>query len=247
MSVARKFIPLSIVHGEQRRRGFRIECGAPGCRYGESLPFNTIRSYGDDEERLGRMLTSRFEARGWKVGKTPAQDRCFKCAALRPVTASHLKLVESAMKTSTTIPPAAAPAAAPPPAVPPKVAVSKPRELGVAEAFTIREKLEDVYVDRTKGYAPGWTDAKVADALNVPRDWVKQVRVLAYGEGAAGNDDIDQKLAEARSALAEIRSLLSGAERIERDAKALLAAVSPLRSVADRLERDMRSVEASLR
>ncbi len=48
-----------------------------------------------------------------------------------------------------------------------------PAELTRENRRIILAKLEEVYVDEKTGYSPGWTDAKLALDLGVPRAWVK--------------------------------------------------------------------------
>lgn len=252
MAVARKFTSLSLKRGERLVRGYRVECSKCGAT--ESLAVNTFKGHGGDDENLAAFLTKKFEAKGWKLGGGVTSDVCMACRIIVPTKGNvqaPLKLVGAAMKSSTsnTSPAASVVAEAGQVAFLPveTSAAPSPRELGVMDALTIREKLMDVYLDKERGYDQGFTDAKVADALNVPRDWVKQVREHVYGKGSAGNGDIAEVLAEARNVLAEVNSTVAGVDRMAADLKKISDAIAPLRSAASRIERDLRHVEQSLK
>lgn len=250
MTTARKFTSVSIRRGEKLQRGFRVECSR--CGTTESIPLNTYRGRGDDDDKVAAALAKKFEARGWKIGSGVTHDVCMACQILVPGarTKPTLKLVGEAMKDTT---------ANTPPIeammqkddrmglLPPAVAALAPRELGVMDALTIREKLSELYLDKERGYDRGFTDKKIAEDLNVPRDWVRQVREHVYGKGSAGNGDIAETLAEARALLVQMESSIAGVDAVVAEAKRLTDAIAPLRGAVARIERDLRHIEQSLK
>jgi len=241
----RFFQPISVDYGGQKRRGYRLDCGE--CGAGESIPFAPLkRNYGDDDGKTHTMIRRKFEGRGWVVGESPRQDRCPRCAAPKPITNANLDKPKLALalqenfKVTTTATQPATPAPAP-----------QPRDMGIDDALLISTKLHEVYIDASKGYGEGWTDAKVASALNVPRAWVRDIREKQYGKGAAGNDDIDAAVAEARSLLSDCKVARDAAEQtialVTKKIDALTATLTGLRERAGKIERAVHTVEQALR
>ncbi|PYF05006.1 hypothetical protein BJ122_102232 [Rhodopseudomonas faecalis] len=90
---------------------------------------------------------------------------------------------------------------------PAPVKAEPPRELGVDDALIIAEKLTEVYAGRDKGYGDGWSDKLVAESLNVPRDWVRQIREKRFGP-AADSEDVRAALGEARAVANDAATML---------------------------------------
>lgn len=122
--------------------------------------------------------------------------------------------------------------------------VEPPSQLTPDDALSIAMKLQEVYLDKHKGYGDGWTDAKVAADLNVPRAWVKQVRVKVYGDGAAGNDDIAEQISEARKVLADCHSLHNQITAVLTGAQQQAGGVM---ARAERIEKQLAAIEKALR
>lgn len=250
MTTVRKFTSVSLRRGEKLQRAYRVECSR--CGRTDSVPLNTFRGRGGDDEQVAAALAKKFEARGWKIGSGVTHDVCMACQILVPGarTKPTLKLVGEAMKdTTANTPPIEAMMQKEEQGaiLPPAVGAPAPRELGVMDALTIREKLSELYLDKDRGYDRGFTDKKIAEDLNVPRDWVRQVREHVYGRGSAGNGDIAETLAEARALLAQMESSIAGVDAVAAEAKRLSDAVAPLRGAVARIERDLRHIEQSLK
>lgn len=112
-----------------------------------------------------------FTEKGWHVGSKPKGDKCPYCRALS-ASSIKLKLVPKEEPVSQT---------------------PAPKEMTREDRGVIFAKLGDVY--QGKGYVAGWTDTKVAEDLNVPLLWVREVRDLFYGTDA-GNPEIEELLAK---------------------------------------------------
>jgi hypothetical protein len=251
--------PVSIVHGERRVRGYRMECCK--CGFGESVPVNSLKNgVGDDTARTLQMIARKFEARGWKVGRRIGHDLCMKCVALNIPSPAASRPKLSIVENQTTMPiPASPPAPPPAPSSPfmpdanaPDASPPPPPPVGTDDALTIVGKLHAVYLDKDKGYEPGWTDAKVAADLNVPPAWVKHVRIKFYGTGAAL--DIDEALTEAVKLLDQCRPMLAAAESLDTEVGKLIAEAgrlsgeaTALRDLAGKIESTVASIEQSLK
>lgn len=77
-----------------------------------------------------------------------------------------------------------APAPVPPAPAAPVVAKTEAEPVADMDRTTRRiifSKLNDVYIDETKGYSSDWNDQKVADDLGVALAWVAQVREADFG------------------------------------------------------------------
>lgn len=98
----------------------------------------------------------------------------------------------------------------------------------------INREIGDNWDDTKSHYLGDASDQKIASGLNVPRQWVEQVRVENYGE-SGGNEEIDNlklvldnqitqwsaQLADAQRAVENAMNKLGGMERMVADLKAL--------------------------
>ena len=138
----------------------------------------------------------------------------------------------------------AAPAAR---ATPPLSAAEAPAPLDIDAALLIRDKIGEVYLDAQRGYAEGWTDKKVADALTVPRDWVRQVRCKVYGANSAGGaEDFGPVLAEARAALAAAKDLTAQGLKVQQEMAVFERARTDVLAQIGRLERRLGDIEKAV-
>lgn len=71
----------------------------------------------------------------------------------------------------------------------------QPRSMTREDRRIIFEKLNDVYLDEARGYAPGNSDKSVAESLGCPRAWVAQIRDENFG-AARDNEDVRDLLAK---------------------------------------------------
>lgn len=82
-----------------------------------------------------------------------------------------------------------------------------PREPTKDERRLIFGKLDQVYLDEKRGYEKGWSDARVAEDLGVPRAWVEAIRAMNFGEENA-SEDARQLVEQARAFLVEAKTAL---------------------------------------
>lgn len=132
-------------------------------------------------------------------------------------------------------------------ASPPLPAAAAPAPLDIDAALLIRDKIGEVYLDAQRGYAEGWTDKKVAEALTVPRDWVRQVRCKVYGATSAGGaEDFGPVLAEARAALAAARDLTAQGLKVQQEMAVFERARTEVLAQVNRLERRLADIEKAV-
>lgn len=67
------------------------------------------------------------------------------------------------------------------PTATPVTAAEAPKEMTRDDRRIVFAKLNDVYLGEHEGYSAGWTDAKVADDLGVPRAWIATIREENFG------------------------------------------------------------------
>ncbi|MGZ6195516.1 MAG: hypothetical protein ACXWML_09825 [Candidatus Binataceae bacterium] len=257
MGISRNFKPVSIPGEGRHRRGVRVTCCK--CPTTEQIAVNSMRANLDNgTERYAQLARRKIEDAGWIVGHNEKHDLCPKCKPPAAPRSPDPTLVfkKEATKMQTPIQPAPKPATTMQAAfaVAADSKAPAPRELHYKDALAISVKLNEVYLDRTKGYGDGYTDAKVAAELNVPRDWVKKVRTEIYGDGAAGNDEIEDALAACRQLLADCQPLLemadrvtAAADRLEQEARTVTTTTKGLRDRADHIERKLLGIEKALR
>lgn len=172
-------------------RGSRHE-GGKHLRYqyarcGACLATGEVRDTGDSWHPP-EAVAKKLEQRGWFIGKTAAKDRCPACCR-RPETAPA-KEGEEDMALKPT--PAVTVKEVPSPILPP-VRAEPPREPTPAQRRSIRETLELRYDEDKACYIDAQSDATIAEALQVPRAWVTQVRE-AGGYGPDTNELASQRL-----------------------------------------------------
>ena len=124
-----------------------------------------------------------FRRRGWWLGPTRNRDRCPMCAGSARKSRGASTLGDLAPELAALATPAPEPLIEaveplenPMPSTPPPVA-----EPTRTQKRSILDQLEDVYME-AKGYKGDWSDAKVAEKLDVPRIWVSNIRADFFGE-----------------------------------------------------------------
>lgn len=187
------------------RHGFRITCAGCGtCR--------TVNGQSMGNKLAAQMLAKKFRVEGWIVGTRAEDDRCPDCVRKdeRKRALANIRVVPTAET---------APAADP------------PREMSRDEKRLIFGKLNEVFLDETRGYDAGWSDKRVAEDLGVPRAWVAAVRDENFGP--------DNSNVEAREVVAEAKALH---ERIAADvavfAKEQEAYLAKARAALDQMRAD---------
>jgi hypothetical protein len=201
------------------KRAAKAKCGH--CGNTDTLPVNTSKSHGNDDEQVERMVSDKFEKIGWLIGRTPAQDRCPSCFASIRASRKRKSSMKESLKDSVShatlnevsnkivqmpqvhIPPKPETVAQEPDA---------PKRPSRDERRIIYEKLRDVYVNETVGYSTGWNDKRVGKDLGVPWAWVSSQREEHFGP------DIDEAkvalMQESKAILIEIRQARLTAEPI---------------------------------
>lgn len=180
------------------------------CKCGASVSIGKSRS----QNRFpSDALPQLFAQRGWLVGSHPKKDRCKACQA----SERQRRVVERATKTVhepiyaefeneprgllMPTPPAA-------PNVSEVIPMTKhqltlaadiagDREFTKNDRRVINIRLEEVYLDESRGYSRGWNDEKVAAELKVPVAWVAEVRDANFGENKSDASEEVQILLDA--------------------------------------------------
>lgn len=203
----------------RRVRGTIVTCGH--CSATKTIPVNTFSgSPNDQTTQQNHFIKKKLEGMGWLVGKRPDQHRCTGCYSAIKIAAKRKS--ESGGNV-----------------VDLPVKQDAPREMTREDRRIVFEKLNEVYVDDKTGYSAGWTDAKLASDLGVPRAWVAKVRDEMFGpEGS--NEEIRATIAEAQSLLADIRTAAAGAGAFAETLQKLLGK-------ADKIEKTILEIQQELR
>ena len=140
-----------------------------------------------------------FRNRGWTLGRDRKHDLCQSCKIERRARRTGAKPEDLMAKN---VPP-------PQPVVllAPVAKADPPREPTKDERRLIFGKLDQVYLDEKRGYEKGWSDARVAGGVGVPRAWVEAIRAMNFGEENA-SEDARQLVEQARAFLVEAKTAL---------------------------------------
>ncbi len=106
------------------------------------------------------------------------------------------------------------------------------------ERRLIWAKLDEVYVDEKAGYSAGWTDARLAEDLGVPRAWVSTIRDENFGPDQS--EELQRTVAEARAVMAANTEHAKAVEALMQQGAALLKR-------AEAVERSLRRIETAVR
>jgi hypothetical protein len=213
-------------------RGVVVTCK---CGVIKSMPFNSVH-HSRPQAWIESTIARKLEAEGWKTLKAKDGPVCPSCvnsyrridpiikAAVEPEPYKHTTKPSALkdLKDLVTILPK-----------PPE-----PPELTKENRRVILAKLEDVYVDEQTGYSAGWTDAKVASDLGVPRAWVTSLRSENFGP--EGNEEIKVALAEAKELMAAINKAMCAFAEQNR-------IIDELERRAEKIERTIIEIEKGLR
>jgi hypothetical protein len=201
----------------QQQRGAKATCGYDRCRTTNTVSVNTFtHGIGDDDERAERFAARKFEALGWKIGKTAKGNLCPACFA-RVKMASAKKKEDIVGSSSEKIVPMT-----PKPAVEePKPPIEPHRAMTRDDGRIIFNKIDENYAGESVGYAVGWSDERIAKDLGVPRAWVSEIRDKYFGP------DLDERqtqmLAEAKAVHLAMLEVAAKAEPIVTLLKEVLA------------------------
>jgi len=236
-----------VVYGNKRVRAVTITCGK--CSREEKHHVNTLgHGSGCDDDQLAALFTKKFEALGWRVGKSLSRHRCPSC--IKDARAAQMRFVHGGgqankQKAGSASPPKKEEPVSAKVIVPegfqlkPEPAhVEAPREMARQDRRVIFAKLEEVYADEATGYHASWTDQRVADDLGAPVAWVRQVRDENFGP-LATNPEIDRLMLDARQWRSELVIMLERQEQ-------LLLGIKQLTSRGEVIERRLTEVLKSV-
>jgi hypothetical protein len=215
------FAITNVAHQGRHMRGTVVTCGH--CGVVRTVPINGFKGHArPDDELEQQFVRNKLTGEGWLIGKKESQHRCPGCYSA--IKSSQARKNEESKIVTLPVKPAEPEA---------------PRTMSRDDRRIVFEKLNEVYVDEKVGYGPGWTDAKVATDLGVPRAWVKQLRDEMFGpEGS--NEEIRATVAEAQTLLNDIRVV----------GNAIAEATAPLKSLldkADQIDKRVRQIQQELR
>lgn len=164
---------------------------------------------------------NRFRHNGWFIANKDGKDICPKCQAEKKNTkvVKESNVVELAVK------------------------AEPPRQMTKEDRRLIFAKIDEVYLDESKGYSSGWSDKKVASDLGVPSAWVRTIREENFGtEGA--NEELISLIAEAREVERQIREIDAGLVKAlkaaEQASAALYVKINDILPRLSKIERDMK-------
>jgi hypothetical protein len=224
-----------VLHGSEYLPGIAIRCGYEKCDDASKEAAIYVNRFqgiaaSEDTQEL-RFIQHKYEAMGWKFGRTVSEHRCPKCFAAIKATAARRASEKRA---------AAANGEQPVASVTPIKTLNDigPRKMERDDRRIIYEKLREVYVNDKVGYGEGWTDVKVAADLGVPHGWVKLIRDENFGDENA-NEEIKHKVAEAIKKLAEAKEVFARAEPIWADFKRLNNEIEHLAKSLDVIRRSV--------
>jgi hypothetical protein len=222
---ARRFDPVALRNDDNTfRRVHQVKC--KGCGATSEVSANTHSG-----SRAHEDLFKVFARRGWAIGRSSAaQDFCPTCLGGGKEERREEEPMAKAPVAKTTaqvVPLNAAEISSP------------PREPTFDDRRIIIAALQEHYIDERTGYAPGFTDHRIAADLGVPRKWVEDLRAANFGP-VKDNEDVRTLLAEARGMLGEARGI---AGKEEEAAQARAAFVARL----DNLERRVADIEKAVK
>jgi len=129
------------------------------------------------------VLTKKFKQKGWQVGK-----KCVCPTCLNPpkIEAKVISMPQA------------------------PVAIEPPRQMTAADKRRVFRAIDENW-DESKGrYIGSASDQHLADTLNVPRAWIKDVREENFGK-TQRNEDLDKLVGEAKNMRAEAARLQASA------------------------------------
>ena len=139
-------------------------------------------------------MPKEFSRRGWFVGNNERTDTCPSCLKSKRGPKPEQKTEEpkpvaaplpasAVFKPKEEAKPVEAPVKSPvvEPVKHPDPLPAADRSMDRTERRLIFAKLNDVYIDETKGYSGSWSDDTVAADLGVPVVWVAEVREQDFG------------------------------------------------------------------
>lgn len=156
------------------------------CRKCGAVEKLAIPNHGKDPSP--ENVAAKFRNKGWSVAARRGHDVCPSCQSRNK---AKLRVVSESEETQ-------------------PFHAEPPREMSREDRRVIFAKLNDVYLDEDQGYDAGWSDAKVADDLGVPRAWITAIREENFGAEIIIGDG-------AKALIAEFNDLLKEQARFAKD------------------------------
>ena len=124
-------------------------------------------------------------------------------------------------------------------------AAEPPPEMTREDRRIIYAKLNEVYLDETKGYSESWTDKRVAEELGCPRVWVETVRDEMFGP-ARTNEEIGAVLTEWREVKEQIEAASMVQGNLVAETSRVSALLKDLNERASRIARRIDTIERAV-
>jgi hypothetical protein len=165
--------------------------------------------------RLSRMLSGAKPT--LRPDETLASSKIIALATRKPIEQPKEKNLSDGMtdmrsqpdpKPARAKPQATAPAGGQGHLQPSAVTVEPPREMSRDDRRVVFSKLDEVYIDESKGYGNGWSDHRVAIDLGVPRAWIATIREEMFGPDKS-NAEARELVQEAKALVAEMRAFVA--------------------------------------
>ena len=212
------------------KRGVKAVCG--WCGSEETLPVNTIKNYGDgDDKTVERKIAEKFERIGWLIGRRRRADNrcksCFTAIKVKSKKGQDMKVVPiNPLPTDTAVQPPPSKSIQLPPFE--MVDGSKPSR---EERRIIHNKISEVYRDEKHGYKAGWCDQTVAKDLGVANvEWVSEIRDEYFGP------DTDEVMVQTTD---EAKGLLEEAAALKLTAESMMTEITAMAEKCSRMEREL--------
>lgn len=208
MSKLRLFQESSERDGGVFRRVARVTCRQ--CGVSTSMPMKAGKSSLPPD-----VIARKLEQKGWTIGNNEQWDYC-PAHDPKKKEKPNLKLVpaESIAATAAT------------------AAAQQPRQMDREHRRIIFEKLNEVYLDETRGYEAGWSDHRVATDLGVPRKWVETIRDENFG-AIGTSPEMAEFLSEAESLLFDARKTLDDCQKTRAEVQKMVDQITALLSGPD--------------
>jgi hypothetical protein len=197
------------------KRGAKIICGK--CSAEKSIGLNTSHGYGEDDDVVERMIASKFEKLGWRIGKQFHLHQCPKCneSLIAEIKAykepGNMAQVVAELRKEPVMDNKVVPIQ---PVEPPR----GERPMSRDERRLITEEMLGLYLNETVGYKEDWSDEKVSKKMGVPRVWIAQVRDEAFGpldineQSYKVTSEIKELTKELTAAMGQVQSLMVKAD-----------------------------------
>ena len=182
------------------------------------------------------LIAKKFGERGWNVGSRVREDRCPECVeqlklSRKKEPAPVVRMPE--MPKSLPLMPVVLASVAAVSSTPPKA--DTPPAMEKEDRRIIFSEIDSHYLDETKGYSDGWTDARIATGLNVPLAWVREIREANFGPeiGTSVTEDLKKMQAAIEKGGKIVKRMDDFAEQFEKSLSSFRKAYEVIKKEAD--------------